>query len=186
MKKIFIVLIIFDLLWAALALAYDWSAIAQIPFYFWPFIVICPIYPFLLALAWYQKVRSNHINSYLLAFAAIPSTTYFVGAIIYYPTLMVLNGFNFLAFGSIFWVAYYGLQGIYLAIKEKIALVPLLCAILFIITSFIIQFFSKTFSYLDITGLDDLSIVLIYVFILVILTLFFLIINNSRKTQKKN
>lgn len=178
MKKLFVVLIVLDLVWAIAALVYDWSAIGKIPFYFWPFIIICPIYPFLLALTWYQKVKFNHINSYLLVFAAIPSMAYFIGALIYYPTIMVSNGFNWLVFGGIFWVAFYGLQAFYLAIKEKIALTPLLCAILFVAISFVVQYLTKTFGYLDTTGLDNQVIAIIYSFTFVNLILYLIVLRK--------
>jgi len=189
-NKIIIVLIILDLIWAVSALVYDLSAIGQIPIYFWPFIIICPIYPFLLAIVWYQKVRHNHINSYLLAFATIPSLAYFIGALIYYPTLMSAYGFNWLEFGAIFWVAFYGLQAVYLLFKNPIPKMPVILVLIFLLISFIIQFLTKSYGYLDFGNLDSATIIIIYAAILVNLSAYiyvlqniFTILNKVKKTS---
>lgn len=179
-NKIFFVLIILDLIWAISALVYDLSAIGQIPIYFWPFIIICPIYPFLLALVWYQKVKYNHTNSYLLAFAAVPSAAYFIGALIYYPTFMVSNGFNILALGAIFWVAFYGLQGFYLLITNKLSKISQLLAILFLVISFIIQYLTKTYDYLNLDGLSNQVIIIVYFFTFINLILYLFLANSIR------
>ena len=177
-RKIILILIILDLFWATAALVFDWSAIGQIPFYFWPFIIICPVYPFLLALTWYQKIRGNHINSYLLAFATVPSIAYFIGALIYYPTLMVSNGFNILTFGAIFWVALYGLQAMYLLIKNSIPTLPIIFVSMFLLISFIIQFLTKSFGYLDFGNLDSSTVLIIYVAIYANLILYIIVLKK--------
>lgn len=179
-KKIVLILIVLDLFWCIAALIYDLPAIKSIPFYSWPFIAICPIFPLLLAIVWYKKVLRRNTNSYLIAFAAIPSAAYFIGALIYYPTLMSANGFNWLNFGSIFWVAFYGLQGFYLLIANKLSKIPQLLAILFLVISFIIQYIYRTFGYLNLAGLSNQVIMIIYTFTLINLMIYIFVLKKLR------
>ena len=154
-KLILAFLILLNLFWSVAAFVYDWPAILQLKYYFIPFIVICPIYPLLLALVWYQTLRSNQVNPYLLAFAALPSAIYLVGALIFYPTVMTKTGFDWSACGQIFWVAFYGLQGFYLLTRHHIKRSAILLAALFLIVSFAIQGTTQTEGYLDFSALSS-------------------------------
>jgi len=157
MKKSKIVfLILINIVWAVAALIYDIPAIAKVPIYFWPFIVICPAYPTLLAITWWQIYKNKKPNNYLLAFAAIPSAAYLIGALIFYPTTMILSGFSWLDFGQIFRVAVYGLQGAYLLKKYPIKKSPLILVTVFLIISFIIQYSTKTYNYINLSVLSDI------------------------------
>ena len=149
-----LIIVVIDLVWTGSALVYDWPALGHIPFYAWPFIIICPVYPFLLALVWRQYYRRRKPNQFLLAFAALPSATYFVAALIYYPTWMAANGFDWLAFGQIFWVAFYGLQGFWLLRHQTINVNALNLAAAFLLISFVAQYLSQTYGYLDLAGID--------------------------------
>jgi hypothetical protein len=102
-------------------------------------------------ISWIYIARGKS-NQFLIAFAAIPSLIYFVAALLYYPTWMILNGFDILAFGQIFWVAVYGLQGIYLLNNFKIKNFPTIIVGLFLVASFAIQYFTKTFGLFDTTN----------------------------------
>ncbi len=172
MKKSKIIILIFiNIIWAVSALIYDIPAIAEIPIYFWPFIVICPVYPALLALVWWKTYKKKKLNDYLLAFASLPSVIYFIGALIFYPTLMVINGFDWSDFGQIFWVAVYGLQGIYLLTNYSIKKSPILLVTIFLLTSFVIQYFTKTYDYLNFANVSASTLLGGYLVLALILIL---------------
>lgn len=162
MKNKYLFFILINFIWAFLALIYDIPAILDIPFYFWPFIIICPIFPALLAIVWWQKYN-NKVNDYLFTFAATPSTIYFIGALIFYPTKMFFTGFNWLDLGQIFWVAVYGLQGFYLLSKYPTKKSAQILATSFLLLSFIIQYQTKTFRYLDFDNVPLLILLFEYV-----------------------
>ena len=161
-------LIILDLFLSIVALIHDWSAMMKIPFYLWDFIVICPIFPLLLAFVWLQILINKKADDFLLALAAIPSTIYLIGAIIYYPTWMVVNGFEILHFLQIFWVALYGVQGIYLLIKYPIARFWAGVATVYLLVSFLIQYLTDTYNYLDIVQIGPTVRVVEYIVLAVI------------------
>lgn len=150
-RRLIIFLILLDLVWVISAIIYDWNKILSIPIYFWPFIIICPVFPLLLGFFWLGVIKGSK-NHLLLAFAAIPSVVYFVAAIIYYPTWMIFNGFDILTFGQIFWVAVYGLQGMYILKNYKIKLSATISVIIFLLLSFLIQYLTKTFGLFDTTN----------------------------------
>jgi len=174
MKKYYPYLIGVNVIWAVSALVYDIPAISHIPFYFWPFIVICPVFPALLALTWWQIFRNNKPNDYLLAFATLPSAIYLLGALIFYPTLMVINGFNWLDFGQIFWAAVYGLQGFYLMRKYTLKKSPVILVTTFLLISFFIQYLTKTYGYLDFSSINSQLLLALY-FVLSAISLIFAI-----------
>ena len=155
-------IIILDLVWTGSALVYDWPALGHIPVYAWPFIIICPVYPFLLALVWWWLYHGKKPNRFLLAFAALPSAAYFAAALIYYPTWMAANNFDWLAFGQIFWVAFYGLQGFWLLRRKSISANALNIVVAFLLTSFVVQYLSQTYGYLDLAGIDRTVILIEY------------------------
>jgi len=172
MKKYYLqTLIAINIFWAISALIYDIPAISHIPLYFWPFIIICPIFPALLAITWWQIYKKKKPDNYLLAFAIIPSIIYFIGALIFYPILMFQNGFNWLNFGQIFWVAIYGLQGICLLKKYPIKKSSIFLVTIFLLLSFVIQYFTKTYGYLDFSSLPSLILLGEYI-ILIIVSIF--------------
>lgn len=150
------------------ALIYDLPAIKNIPLIYWPFIVICPIYPALLAVCWHKITRVQKINPLLIAFATIPSIIYFVGAALFYPLWMAHNGFNIYALGQVFWVALYGLQAIYLYFILRVNYRATLMVISFLATSFLIQHKTKTYGYLDLTNMPENQIISIYLILIII------------------
>jgi len=92
----------------------------------------------------------------VLAFAAIPSAVYGVLAILYYPIAMYYQGFSWNAFGQIFWVLFYALQGLWLLRKFKIGRFPFVfVSILLILQLVIIDFYYKSFGYFDFTGISS-------------------------------
>lgn len=144
-----IYLIILDLFWSLSAFIWDWPKMAQINPFAWPFVLICPIYPLLLALIWFQLYRKSRPNQLLLAFAVIPSVIFGILAVLYYPTAMVYQGFSWNAFGQIFWVLFYALQAAYLFSKYKIARYAFVIASIYLIIKFVLDYKYLTFGYLD-------------------------------------
>ena len=154
-KKIIFSLIFLNLFWAGAAFFYDLKTILHIPFYLWPFLVVCPVYPMLLAFVWHNILTKNKIDQFLLSFSAIASLTYFLAALIYYPVWMVVNNFDWLALGQIFWVGFYGLQGIYLLKKYRIGEQKMILVWFFLAVSFFIDLLTKTYGYLDFSNISD-------------------------------
>jgi len=169
--KIIIGIIVLDLAWAAMAAVYDWEIFCKIPIYLWPFLVICPVFPAMLSLVWAQSLDTKP-NNFLLAFSVIPSLFYFVAALIYYPTWMILNGFDWMTFGAIFWVLAYGFQAIYLLFKYHVGFLSSVCAAIFLILSFVIQYVTKTYGAQDFTNFSSLIYFVEYC-ILILLSLSF-------------
>lgn len=184
-RKLIPFLIALNLIWSAAAFTYDAPEIFRIPFYLWPFIVICPVYPFLLALVW-CFIKKEQLNSILLSFAAIPSAIYFLASLVYYPTWMMLNGFDWLALGQIFWVTFYGIQGLYLIQKYTPAKSAIILACLFLVISFGVQYFvhhsNDKNSYIDYTNFSSVLLLGEYVF-LVTATL---VLSLALYTKKNN
>lgn len=154
-KQILLSLAILDLVWSIIAIVFDWSAIIAVPPIALPFILICPLYPFLLALYWLLQYRGRTVNSYLLTLAALPTSTYAVLSLLFYPLIMTHQGFSFLDLGQIFWVWFYGIQGWYLLASTKIKTAPLLLIGAFVATSLVVQYRSLTYGYL---GVDILTL----------------------------
>ncbi|MDH4358416.1 MAG: hypothetical protein OEV37_00495 [Candidatus Berkelbacteria bacterium] len=147
-------LILLDLFWAGAALWVDIPKLMQIPVWSWLLVVICPIYPFLLALIWIQIKSGKQANSYLLAFGAIGSAVFGPLALIFYPALIVERGWGWNEFGQIFWVSFYSTQGWYLIAKRKFELIPVLVAGVYFLIKIFFDYKTKTMSYLDFADLS--------------------------------
>ncbi|OQB06322.1 MAG: hypothetical protein BWY19_00313 [bacterium ADurb.Bin212] len=169
-KRISLAFILLNLIWSAIAFFVDYKVIGNIPFYFWPFTIICPLFPFLLFILWLREHFRKNTRDLWLSLFSIPPIAYFFGSLIYYPYWMLQNGFNLYAFGQIFWVAFYGIQGIWFSIKRKNDLKYDLVAISYIVISFIIQYFGETYGYFDTSNISNLAMAIIYALI-VLLTL---------------
>lgn len=176
-------LIIMDFLWAFLAITVDLPKLLHIPFYLWPLVAICPIYPFLLALVFLGFLRKQRVGSYLLLFAAFPSAVFGVLAIIYYPCKMFYGGFNWIDFGQIFWVLFYSVQGWYLLINKKLSLISLITVFCFLCVKFAVDYKYLTFGYLDLTMLSREAVNNIFVsaFATSLMTLFFALKFNRKR-----
>lgn len=117
-NKWLFVLIALDITWAGIALAYDWPKLADYPLYIWPAVIICPLYPALLAYIWYKIAMRKRPNNFVLTLATVGSAFFGLLAPVFYSLVMLSEGFNFLTFGAIFWVAFYGTQGWLLLAKS--------------------------------------------------------------------
>ena len=154
-----------------MAAVYDWEIFSKIPIYLWPFLVICPMFPALLSLVWAQSLDSKP-NNLLLAFAAIPSLLYLLAALIYYPTWMIQNGFDWMTFGAIFWVLAYGLQAIYLLSKYRVRFIFTVAVALFLFVSFVVQYKTKTYGAQDFTNFSVITFSLEYLVMSLLALLF--------------
>lgn len=158
-----IFLIILDLFWAGAALWVDLPKLADIPPWAWPVVIICPVYPLLLAIVWRQIMKGKKPNQYILAFGALGAALFGILAIVFYPLTMIEGGWNWRAFGQIFWVWFYSAQGWYLIFKYRIKLFPALVAFSYFLIKFTLDYRFKTFGYLDFSGLSDLALASLYI-----------------------
>ena len=156
-------LVIADFIWAISAWVVDVYKLPQIPPWAWIFVVVCPIYPILLALVFLKFLGKKKVNPYLLAFAAIPSAVFGILTLAYYPAKMVFQGFNGNDFGQIFWVLFYSVQGWWLVKNERLALIPILAVTAFLTTAFVIDYKFKTFGYLNFTLFPNSYITFLFI-----------------------
>jgi len=156
-------LIILDIFWFSAALWVDYPKLITIPIWAWAFVVICPIYPFLLAIIWWQKYGGKKPNQYILSFASIPAAILGVLALIYYPLIMQTIGFNLNDFGQIFWVLFYSAQGWYLLFYEKFQNLPVIIVLIYLFTKFTIDYMTKTFGYLEVGRLNGTAFFTIFI-----------------------
>ncbi|MGL5831066.1 MAG: hypothetical protein ACRCZE_02850 [Candidatus Altimarinota bacterium] len=139
-------LIIFNLIWSILGIIADWSWLSYIPFQLIPFTIICSLYPPLLLIIFLLIQKGKNPPQILLWLTSIGIISYGLAAQIYFPLLMSWKGFNLHDFGSMFWVAAYGLQ--FFLIKKYLRPLPLVQLVI-IITYFLIvnstHYFYPTF-----------------------------------------
>lgn len=155
-------LFVLDLFWSAGAWIVDYGKLFSIPVWAWPFCLVCPVYPLLLAIIWYRKARNVVANEWLMAFAILPSVVLGPMAIAYYPLKMINSGFNILDLGQIFWVLFYSVQA-WSMINEKIRnKTAVVCATFFLIAKFTIDFLYLSFDYLDLGSLQDSQLLDLY------------------------
>ncbi len=148
-RKIIYSLIIIDIIWAIAAVVYDYPELIARPVYLWPILVVCPLYPALLAYIWWIVDIGKKINSYLFALGVIGSTYFGISALVFYPLVMREEGFNWLTLGAIFWVLFYGAQGVYLfwTQKYRLAIVPVFLTAIYLATKLYLDWRYNTFGY---------------------------------------
>lgn len=167
-------LIILNIFWSIAAFIYDRPILSNVPFYFWPFIAICPVYPFLFSIIWVLKLyKKLKINQFLLAFSIIPSTLYFIGAIVYYLYWMYVNSFNIYALGQIFWVSFYGMQAVYIKKELNWSNLQSTCAIIFVLLSFLVQYLYHSYGYFDYSNISRTQEILMYLIIIVFFGIYY-------------
>lgn len=130
-QKNLYILIVFNLIWSVLGVYADWNWLSSIPFYLIPFTIICSFYPPLLLIIFLFQKNNKAAPQWILWLTSIGLITYGIFAQIYFPLLMTWKGFNLHDFGSMFWVAAYGLQ--FFLIKNHLRPLPLLQLLLIII-----------------------------------------------------
>ncbi len=137
-------------MWAGLALIYDYSEIFVRPFYLWPIIIICPLYPALLAYVWWKVSAGKETNQYIFALGVIGATYFGLSALIFYPLAMREEGFTWLAAGAIFWVVFYGAQGAYLLKlqKNRLYMAPATLTLIYLLLKLYLDWQYYSFNYL--------------------------------------
>ncbi len=143
-------LVVLNVAMGLIALTYDWQALQAIPPLLLPVIVICPIYPFLLAVIWVHRLRKRVTPSWIVALAVIPAATYGVLAPLFYITHSYVTVFSWNDMGQIVWVWIYAAQAIYLIFTTKIDRTAAFWATCFIILSLFMQFSTGGYGYLAI------------------------------------
>lgn len=129
-EKTINLLIAFNLLWCILGIYADWNWLNAIPVYLIPFTIICSLYPPLLLIIFLFQKKHQSAPQFILWLTSIGLITYGIFAQVYFPLLMTWKGFNLHDFGSMFWVAAYGLQ--FFLIKKYLQPLPLLQFLLII------------------------------------------------------
>jgi len=158
-----LIIILLDLFWSIAAFWVDWPKLFEIPTWALLFAVICPVYPLLLAIVWFQIKKYGQPNPYFLAFAAIPSAVFGILAVVFYPTLMFSRGFSWNDLGQIFWVLFYSTQGWYLVFKNRFRLMPVLLVLLYLLAKFSLDLKFLTFGYLEAESLNKPALLAVFV-----------------------
>ena len=158
-----IALVFLDLFWSVAALTVDVPKLLQLHIWLWPIVLICPVYPLLLAILWYCYIKKKTPNQYVAAFAIIGSAIFGVLALLFYPAVMYYQGFNLRDFGQIFWVLFYGAQGWYLIRKTALLPSAVLVASAYLIIKFSLDIKYATFGYLAAQDVAPKALLVIYV-----------------------
>lgn len=171
---VLIFFILADFFWFLAALLYDADKLLTLSPLLWLFVAVCPLYPLLLALVLLQLYLKKLPNQFLLGFAAIHSAVYGVLAILYYPLAMYHQGFSWNAFGQIFWVLFYALQGLWLLLNYKINReVFILAGAILVLKLIIIDFYFKSFGYFDFTGIPNYVLISLLFITVILLGMFY-------------
>lgn len=162
---------------SAIALAYDWEAIGKIPWYLIPLIVVCPLYPALLALS----LRTGN-RGILAGIATVPAATFGLLALVFYPLYMLERGFDWLDFGQIFWVLAYAIPAFWLSFQVKP--IGIWIGSLFSLACLGTLFATKSYGYLGIAELPQhMQITLLIVGCVGTLTLLFVLQSGVLKNN---
>lgn len=144
-------LIILDVCIGSAALIYDWPALSALHWWLIPYVAICPLYPFLLAYAWYQWPRPQ---PWLYGMTVLPAAMYGVLAIFYYPLIMRHAGITIYSLLSIVWVWIYAIQAWYMLYRNTYTtLLPTLFGGLWALTLLSFTLSTNSFDYLAIAFL---------------------------------
>lgn len=172
-----------DFAWALMALVYDAPKLSQISWFLWPLVLICPLFPFLLGLVWLKVTNGKEVNQFLICFAAIPSAVFGVLALLFYPMLMINEGFSLLGMGQIFWVLFYGVQGWYLIARYKIKPPAVIAVNVYLIVKTTLDYYFLSFGYLSVDKLTHNQLMVLYVGGLVAILVVNVFIRGRRTTD---
>ncbi len=166
-----IALIVLDIFWSLAGFVVDYPKLLTIPVYLWPVVLICPIYPLLLAFIWYRYIKKKPTNQYLVAFTAFNSVVFGVLAIAFYPTAMHYQGFSWRDVGQIFWVMFYCGQGLYFLERSNFGYLALAAPAFYLMLKLFLDYKFATFGYLNVEGIDQKALLAIYLSSLLIILL---------------
>lgn len=126
---------------------YDFQEWSLLPWYLWPFLPICPLYPALLTVWWLFYYFKKRPHTAFTAFIWIGTVSYGLMAYIYYPIHMSFNGFDWFEVGNILWVTIYASQSIVLFEHlRKTSLLSVTPVFLYFLTKDFTDRFLGTFS----------------------------------------
>jgi len=172
-----------NIVWTASAWMVDFTKLPTIPAWAWLFVLICPVYPFLLALIWLALIGQKTPNAYLATFAVFGSVVFGVLALFYYPLKMIFQGFSWPDLGQIFWVAFYSVQGWYLLFRFQAKIYPAISAAAFLVLALVVNYRFKTFSYLSLDDFSGISILLLFILGLLSTALVFCLSLKKKKSS---
>jgi hypothetical protein len=147
-------LIALNFIWSGSALWYDAPVILQLPLWSLPFIVICPVYPLLLGVYWWQVLRQRLAPPLLTAGAVLPSALYGALAFIFYPLAMREEGYSPYAAAQLAWVAFYGFQGWYILSTKTLPSKPVRWVTLFLAVSLLVLWNTHSYGYINLAVLS--------------------------------
>jgi len=139
-------LLFFNIIWSVLSAYADFNWLSQVPYYLILFTSICSLYPPLLVIWDLIYIHIKKVPIWFTELLFVGLFTYGIAAQIYFPLLMLWHGFNWHDFGSMFWVAAYGLQAFVIKSEIKnLSWKKILPTILFFTSVDITHYFYPTF-----------------------------------------
>lgn len=176
-KRVIIGLAVLNLSMGIAALFVDFHDFVEVPSYLWPWVPICSLYPFLLAVVYVWHFALRRFPNFLLLFTVFGSLGYGIAAPFFYAWYMVdQGGFQWYEFGNILWVWIYAAQGLWLSRYVHVGRWQLVLIFLYFLAKDFFDRFSITWSYVRYEALSDSLMNGIFLFLLVVhsgLTFFF-------------
>lgn len=153
--------IVLDLIWSSIAWVHDFPVISGLPWYLAPFIIICPVFPLLLAIIWWGRLRQIDLAA-LLPWAALPGVVYAILAPVFYGADAYYNGFSWINVGQVLWVWFYGLQGAYVVWRTKAPKNQVIGVICYLIIALTVQYQTLSLGYLDLASVPHAIVLGLY------------------------
>lgn len=152
-KKKLKLFIFLYLAWSLIGFYADSEWFSMIPSYLVPLTAICSLYPPLLAIWYSLRYFNRPIPQWFTFWIILGTASYGLMAQLYFPLLMSWKGINFHDAGSMFWVAVYGCQAIYLfPYLGKMRWYSVLPGALFILAADLTHYLVPTFVDFNIAG----------------------------------
>lgn len=153
---------------AGIALGVDLHDFLETPWYLWPWVPICSLYPLLLAIQYLMYWRTGRFPAFLLCFTVFGIIGYGIIAPVFYAAYMVENGFAWYELGNIFWVWLYASQAFLLwpylqEVLKKLPLWQLFLVFIYFLIKDLLDRFSVTWSYVRYGTLSSLALDVVFV-----------------------
>ncbi len=181
-------LVVLGFLMAGLALNLDLHDFVETPWYLWPWVPICALYPFLLALNYLYFLWKGEFPWFFLSFTVFGALGYGLIAPLFYTLYMVETGFGWYELGNIFWVWLYAAQAYFLLRyvrgRGRFGRLPVwqLGLILgYFLTKDLLDRFSTTWSYVRFGMISDELMNISFIALLFIHTFLFLYLVKKPK-----
>ncbi len=139
--------------WSILGVYADYAWLTQVPWYLIPLTAICSLYPPLLTVWYLYQYFERPAPDWFTYWIILGTSSYGLMAQFYFPLLMSLVGINFHDVGSMFWVAVYGCQSVFLLpYLKKLHFRTMLPGTLYILAADLVHFYIPTFVDFTIPG----------------------------------